>query len=1017
MEAGEIEGAEAAEGEWVEGTEEHTEHGEMHEDHLEEVPMEEATAEAAGEAGGEAGETEHEEHEGGTSWWTGADGEGEAAETAEAGEAAEEAHVEGHDGEAHETTGAEAMEVEPANPDDPMAPVHVDVGWEAAAWLQEEDGRRLRKLERLSGGEAEVSEEGLLKLVPLSQLAPPGGGGTGHSWCDLCARLLIALRTGEEVELTPAILELAEVGADNEGLGTCILEVPGQVEKKAISGKDGAKLLDFCDTSDVLAVFTWAKEVQPDTEPLSVKVGDVLEGKYGDSYFEVEVIDAPEGGDVKVKWAFDGSESELPVSDLQKKAGAESPEIKAGDKVEAKYGDKWYEAEVISNDGKIKVKWGFDGSEADLEATDVQRKADAEASGEAEAEAFTEVVVADLKEGDKVQAKYGDSFHDAEVVQAAEDGKVKIKWGFDSSEAEVTGEELRAKVEPPPPPPSKLLVLGQRRPRMALEVKVLNRIEGKLPGHVASLGKTTVEAGSVGLTVMELKPGGDGTLGKFIGKQGATKLRLERICGSTLEYMGKETDTKHAFFVGTTEERQKTQALMELLQSALDFRVKATEMPLAIKDISSVLLVPGHASAAVTGTLELAPLQDSTDTMIFALAKPNTIVPVQKKDFATDQVVECKFKGEWLGAKILEISSWTADSDDEDETDGRTLKVKFLADGTEATVLAFNVREKLTGQEATERDQELLRQGQRELFVVGSDPEKRREAQLRLAAMLEAKSPGAFSGEQMMDGERLAVTSMSIGSAKLEEDFLKRLGVASNCEILLEDQTAYFSSGSSFECARAESFLKPFLLEEADAKADANKVDEIDGINFILIEREKQKNLPARVLNDVADKFGVVAFFDDGSTLAGVEDNVRVNVICWDVEKQTAALDQLKELQDVEPPPEETWESDNKWNEEQKEEGQDEWKKDEWNQDDGKTNDWKKDEWKKDEWKKDDWKKDDGKSNDWKKDDGKNDWKKDDWKKDDWNKKDDWKKDEWKKEEDWKGNDKKRKCFRDILVA
>lgn len=227
--------------------------------------------------------------------------------------------------------------------------------------------------------------------------------------------------------------------------------------------------------------------------------------------------------------------------------------------------------------------------------------------------------------------------------------------------------------------------------------------------------------------------GGDGTLGKFIGKQGATKLRIERICGSTLEYMGKETDTKHAFFVGTTEERQKTQALMELLQSAVDFRVKATEMPLAIKDISSVLLVPGHASAAVTGTLELAPLQDSTDTMIFALAKPNTIVPVQKKDFATDQVVECKFKGkegvgfstfhfivnmfqpcfnklfqqavsvlfgsiwdlmihfptsrgEWLGAKILEISSWTADSDDEDETDGRTLKVKFLADGTEATV-------------------------------------------------------------------------------------------------------------------------------------------------------------------------------------------------------------------------------------------------------------------------------------------------------------------------------------------
>ena len=39
-----------------------------------------------------------------------------------------------------------------------------------------------------------------------------------------------------------------------------------------------------------------------------------------------------------------------------------------------------------------------------------------------------------------------------------------------------------------------------------------------------------------------------------------------------------------------------------------------------------------------------------------------------------------------MDAKILEISSWTADSDDEDETDGRTLKVRFLIDGTEATV-------------------------------------------------------------------------------------------------------------------------------------------------------------------------------------------------------------------------------------------------------------------------------------------------------------------------------------------
>ena len=58
----------------------------------------------------------------------------------------------------------------------------------------------------------------------------------------------------------------------------------------------------------------------------------------------------------------------------------------------------------------------------------------------------------------------------------------------------------------PPPPPSKLLILGARKFRLTVEVRVLNRIDGKLPGHVASLQKSSIE-GNNGLTVMELKPG------------------------------------------------------------------------------------------------------------------------------------------------------------------------------------------------------------------------------------------------------------------------------------------------------------------------------------------------------------------------------------------------------------------------------------------------------------------------------------------------------------------------------
>ena len=312
------------------------------------------------------------------------------------------------------------------------------------------------------------------------------------------------------------------------------------------------------------------------------------------------------------------------------------------------------------------------------------------------------------------------------------------KWHWFFLCRQVGQDELRGKVEPPPPPPNKLLVLGQKRPRLVCEIRVLNKIESKAPGHVASLQKASIE-GPIGLTVMDLKPGGDGTLGRLIGKQGTTKAKIERICGSCIEYMGKDTDTKQAFIVGTPDERAKTQALLELLQASLGFRVKATELPPALKDLANVLIVPGHASSAVSARLELQALEDSTDTMILALAKPPAAQAPQKKDFSKGQVIECKFKGEWLEATILEISSWTADSDEEDETDGRTMKVQFK-DGTEITALGFNLRERLDPAEALERERQLQRQEQRELVVIGVDFEKRHEAHLRLAAMLEAKS-------------------------------------------------------------------------------------------------------------------------------------------------------------------------------------------------------------------------------------------------------------------------------------
>ena len=246
---------------------------------------------------------------------------------------------------------------------------------------------------------------------------------------------------------------------------------------------------------------------------------------------------------------------------------------------------------------------------------------------------------------------------------------MKITWNHDSSEGEVSLSECRLKVEAASPP-SRLLVLGQRRPRLVLEVRLLFRMDQKAPGYVASLGKSSFD-GPVGLSILDLKAD---AVGKLIGKQAAMKMRMERICGCTVEFMGKDTDSKQAFIVGTSEERARAQALIQLLETAVDFRVKATELPLALKELSSSLVVPGSASNAISAKLELQKLQDSTDTLIVALAKPSKLEVRERKELVTQQVVECKLRGQWVEATILEITTFNAESDEEDDTDGRTMK-------------------------------------------------------------------------------------------------------------------------------------------------------------------------------------------------------------------------------------------------------------------------------------------------------------------------------------------------------
>ncbi|CAE7836833.1 unnamed protein product, partial [Symbiodinium microadriaticum] len=507
---------------------------------------------------------------------------------------------------------------------------------------------------------------------------------------------------------------------------------------------------------------------------------------------------------------------------------------------------------------------------------------------------------------------------------------------------------------------------------------------------------------------------------------------------------------------------------MGLRQHSVDFRTRAQELPAALQDWSSSFTVSGNAGRRWEHTLK----SDSTETFIFTLSKPSGPASVVKRDIVKDPAQECKSKGEWLEATVLEVSTWSAESDDEDETDGRTLKVRFNRDGTESTVL----------------ERQAQRASAKELIIISSQAEKRREATLLLAASLEAKFPGCFSAgdawyrQELETPEGIAVSAlagdMSALTGKDGPDLLRRLGTAAHCALVPGENSVYLAGATPLDCTRGESFVRPFLTDPGlvsnGASTEAQVATEVDTIEDIYvsnlyIDKEKQKNLPARVLATVADKHGVVAFFDDATT-DGVEDSVRLNVLSWDAERRHSAMEMVKELQDVEPPPEEeSWQAaasrffldpgadenqgddqNESWNDDKKrkweDEGDQSWdnkkKKDDWSNDKGSwgkeekmlaftvtfyRNDWKDKSWDKGSggggggWDKDnknDW--DNKASSSWDNgNSGKKKWDSnqsdDKWSKDSggWNdnKKQDWKsggKDDWKSggKDDWKSGGK-----------
>jgi len=372
--------------------------------------------------------------------------------------------------------GAEAAEPEePEEPEDPAwaDSMKFDVGWEDAAWFLEEDSKRLHHLEGLSGADGKVSEKGKCRL----RLKEGADASEAGQWAERCLKAMCALRGGTDLELTP-MLELAEesYGYAHKAHPLVIISCPPDFQKGALRGKENARAFEMLDELGAVVVFAkkaWEAdaaapaESAEDAEPFSGAVGDEVEAKYGNGWFDATVLEV--GDDtVKVKWKHDDSEEEKPKAEVKAKPGAAKEDgaaessgeakedgaagkaFEVGAEVEGKYGNSWFEATVLEvTDDKVKVKWKFDGSEEEKAKEEIRAKEGAvdekkeDETKEEEAKEEEEKVV--FVEGQEVEAKYQGGDWSPATVVAAGDKTVAVTWKFDGSMAAVPRKDVRAK--------------------------------------------------------------------------------------------------------------------------------------------------------------------------------------------------------------------------------------------------------------------------------------------------------------------------------------------------------------------------------------------------------------------------------------------------------------------------------------------------------------------------------------------------------------------------------------------
>merc|ERR1719330_2081553 len=156
----------------------------------------------------------------------------------------------------------------------------------------------------------------------------------------------------------------------------------------------------------------------------------------------------------------------------------------------------------------------------------------------------------------------------------------------------------------------KLIIFGPQRARRGAELKVMSGIETKAPGtFTKGIRDKITDTKGFDTDRMVFK---DDELSYALGKEGATRKKLEIAAGAILQYVGHV-----AFIAGTLKERRRCK---EFIQWLLQQRRGSVTIPdIAHRDDATEMHVPENCKGWVTGNRgsELRRMEQETSVFMF----------------------------------------------------------------------------------------------------------------------------------------------------------------------------------------------------------------------------------------------------------------------------------------------------------------------------------------------------------------------------------------------------------------